>query len=200
MATAFKRLMDSAKIRLPGALDDVIRHELFETCLEFFRRSDTWRDNIEFLLPANVRGALLTPMAGRIQRLVSVSAGPLTLDNRRDVRGATLDGNTLVMPFAPANNEVYVAHLSMTVSDPVTRDAYPIIPAELVERFHEVLLDGLLMKVMSQPNKPYTNVSLATYHARRFTSGSSRARNEINTGNTVGSQRWAFPQTFNRRS
>lgn len=42
------RLMDHARIRLPGALDAAIQMELFSALNEFFQKSNIWYEDIQF--------------------------------------------------------------------------------------------------------------------------------------------------------
>jgi hypothetical protein len=197
MATPFDRLMETIRPHLPGAIDDAIRLELFLVCQDFFRRSDTWREDIAVTLRAGEKVADLMPYVGRVERLLYV-----VNKDGIGVRGAIMpDFETIQFPFEANQLETYTATVSITVSDPVSRDAFPIVPYEIVQRYTDELIAGILAKMMAQPAKPYTNLSLAQFYNSRYRGGTARARNEKNTGNTMGSQRWAFPQTFqNRRS
>lgn len=194
MATPFDRLMNTIRPHLPGAIDDAIRQELFMVCREFFAKSSAWRETLEFTPEAGEKEAFVMPFAGKIERLISVEIGG------RDVRGATfLPPDTVVMPFEGDGSKEYNATFAMTVSDPITRDAYPIAPDYLVERYTQTLIHGILMNMMAQPSKPYTNPAMAQFHMRKFNGGWQRALNDTKTGNTVGSQRWRFPRTFMTR-
>lgn len=194
MATPFDRLMTTIRPHLPGAIDEAIRQELFMACLEFFKTSDAWREALDFTLAPGENTAEVYPFTGRINRLLAV------LDDGRGIRGATMaTPPVIVMPF-PANTSVtYQAVVGLTVSDPLTRDAYPIVPYELVERYTEELMHGILSRMMAQPSKPYTNTALAQFYILKFKGGMSRAKNAANTGNAFGSQAWAFPQSFANR-
>lgn len=199
MATPFDRLMDTIKPHLPGALDTAIKQELFFVCKDFLNRSDAWREVIPFTLPAGQRTADLIPFAGRINRLMYVS------HEGRGVRGAVLSQPdmsgyySVVMPLEGSYPHDYEATVAMVVSDPTTREAYPIMPNELVERYTEELIHGILARMYAQPSKPYSNMALAQVYTVQFRSGAARAKNEANNGRTMGSQAWTYPQSFNRR-
>ncbi len=194
MATPFDRLMTTIRPHLPGAVDEAIRQELFMMCTEFFKISDVWREDIEVTLLANKDVTDIMPFAGRIERLLYVTK------DGRGVNGVTMpDPGTLKFPYVSETGGDYIATVSLTVSDPVTRDAYPIVPYEIVQRYNEEMMHGILARMMAQPSKPYTNLQLASFYMRKFKGGAARAKNAINTGNTKGSQAWAFPQTFNNR-
>lgn len=200
MASPFDRLMNTVRPRLPGALDDAIRLELFNVCLEFFRLSGAWRDVVVIEVPARSQQVEIFLSAGRVERLFGVFEVEPDESMGRAIRGATLtEDNALRLPFAPTADGFYGVQVALTVTDPLTRDAYPIVPASIIQRYHEALVDGVLSMMMSQPSKPYSNTQMAMYHKRRFSGGASRARNALHTGNTLGSQNWSFPQSFNRR-
>ena len=196
MASPFDRLMDTARPHLPGAIDTAIKQELFMVCHTFFNMSDTWREDIDFVSVAGSKEADVMPFAGRILRLLSVE------QNGVPVRGATMknvmDG-IISLPYEAGGADNYKAKVSLTVTDPASRDAYPIIPYEIAQRYQDVLLHGLLAHMLAQPSKPYTNLSLAQFYLLKFKGGSARAKNETKVGSTQGSQVWTFPQITSRR-
>lgn len=193
MATPFDRIMLTARSHLPGALDDAMRQELFMACNEFFRRSNAWQEHIDFTLKPNCLTADIQPFAGRIERLLYVMSGGAF------VRGAVMSDLVAgkIRMRSPVNTPTnYTAIVALTVSDPVTREAFPIVPQEIITRYNEELFHGLLARMMAQPSKPYTNMTLAQFYMTKFNSGAARALNAVKTGDTLGSQRWSFPQTF----
>lgn len=195
MATPFDRLMTTIRPHLPGAMDEAIRQELFMVCLDFFKRSNAWQEPLEFTLLGGQSSADIMPFAGRIQRLMYV-----TTEDLRGIRGASMPViGTVLLPYEANTATKYIATVALTVTDPVTRDAYPIIPYEVVQRWTEEFIDGILSRMMAQPAKPYTNLAMAQFYSSKFRGGAARAKNEVNTGNTYGSQKWAYPQTFANR-
>lgn len=197
MATPFDRLMVTIHPHLPGAVDNAIRQELFFACLDFFKKSNVWQEKIDFTLKAGVRIAEIMPFSGRIERLMSVED-----DKGNPITGAMMSDTSsgiLVMPYEATADTPYKATVALTVTDPVSRDAYPIIPYEIVQRYTEELMHGTIARMMAQPSKPYSNPSLAQFYLVKANSGAARAKNAMKTGNTEGSQAWQFPQTFNRR-
>lgn len=191
MSTPFKRLMDTIRPHLPGAIDDAIRQELYMVCLDFFKRSNVWREDIEFTLRTGKRTAYIMPMAGKIERLLHVTK------DGYPIRGAYLQGpEEIQLPFESSSDTKYVATVVLRVADPVSRDAYPIVPYEIVERYTEELMHGILARMLSQQSKPYTNLSLAQFHLQQFRGGISRARMGRDTGDTMNSSNWVFPRSF----
>lgn len=196
MASPFDRLMTTIHPHLPGAMDLAIKQELFSVCQTFFEDSNVWREDIPFSLGVNDDSAEIMPYTGRIKRLLYV--------NNSDgfpVKGVTMpDTEAGLIQFpSTANADDYVATVALTVSDPASRDAFPIVPQPLVSKYWQVLMWGILANMMVQPSKPYTDVNRASFYLNKFNGGKARARNEANSGNTKNSQAWAYPQSFNRR-
>lgn len=192
MASPFDRLIQTVLPHLPGAIEIAVKLELYGTCLEFFRLSTAWREEIPVTLLSGAKIADLMPTAGRIQNLQYV----LNADGN-SVRGCFLPTpQTIQFPFEAAADTAYTAVCALTVTDPVTRDTIPIVPYQIVERYLEELEHGLLARMMAQPKKPYTDTAMARFYMQRFRSGASRAYNEMKAGHTEGSQAWGFPQAF----
>lgn len=189
MASPFDRLMMTIKPHLPGAMDEAIRVELFMVCREFFSDTNAWQDEIEFVLPYDATEAYLVPVAGKIVRLLWAHR------DGSPVYGAFMDGTEKIILRRPDNApEPYTAVVALTVTDPVARDMFPIVPHELVDQYTDPLINGILARMMAQPSKPYTNLQMASYYERKFRGDKGRAKNNANSGHTYRSQRWAFPR------
>jgi hypothetical protein len=117
------------------------------------------------------------------------------------VRASMPETNKIRLAHSPQEADTYQAWVVLTVTDPVTRAGYPVVPDWMVERYRSVLLDGVLARMMSHAAKPYSSPTMAAYHQRAFNSGMGTARIEADRQNTWGAQAWRFPQTFatNRR-
>lgn len=188
MASPFDRLMTTIRPHLPGVLDEAIRQELFMVCREFFADTNTWQDGIDFVLQYGAKEAYLTPFAGRIVRLMFVESDGIP------VYGSWYENGKIIMRHPDTNPKNYRAVVALTVTDPVTRDMYPVVPHDLVDTYTDALMNGILARMMSQPSKPYTNLQLATYYERKFRGDKGRAKSDANSGHTYRSQRWAFPR------
>jgi len=66
----------------------------------------------------------------------------------------------------------------------------------VLAKYRDDILDGLLGRMMTQPNKPYTNSQLAIFHMRKFVQACASARVEWQRNNTYRTQAWAFPGGF----
>lgn len=193
MPTPFDRLMETARPSLPGVIDNAVKQELFAVCEEFFRESNVWQENIEFVVEAGSDTGEVTPFAGKIERLAWVNNA-----DKITVRNATMPNpeiGTVWMPYASAGT--YFAQVILNVSDPVSRDVYPIVPADLMKRYWQVIMHGLLAHMCAQPRKPYTDLQMAAFYNAKFKGGYARARNEAKQLYRQGAQAWRFPQTFN---
>lgn len=189
MATPFDRLMNTIRPHLPGAIDDAIKQELFLVCDDFFKKSNVWRETIDVVHRAGTDTADFMPFSGRVQRLMAVQ------DDGRVVRGVHISApEVLKFRHKASSDTTLQATFALTVNDPLSRDAFPVVPWQLVEAHQDVLISGILARMMAQMNKPYTNLPLANFHLSRFRGGTARAKNEANEGETYGSSNWRFPR------
>jgi hypothetical protein len=194
------RLMDHARIRVPGAVDAALLIELFAVMKEFFIETNTWREKLEFTaLPTTASYSAdpdaftydLLPTQGSIARLLAV-----TDKEGRPVRATMPQPGTVVLSTAPMSEEVYTAHVVLTVSDPTTRDDYPQFPLWVLNRYFAPILDGLLGRMMSQIAKPYSSPAIAMAHLRNFRKGMSQARVDAKRQNVYAAPTWRFPRGF----
>lgn len=190
------RIMDNLRVRLPGAVDDVIRLELFNVLNEFCRGSNIWRETIDVPISAGVTVYDLTPSGNsKIVRLINVLDG-----NDFPVTAAIdITDYTLELFDTPNTSSTFYATVALTVDDPVNAEGYANFPSWILALYQTDIEDGVLARMMSQPAKPYSNTQLALFHQRRFTSATAVARAEAQRRYTYGGQVWRFPQSFNRR-
>lgn len=204
-AADLNRLMDNARIRLPGALDDTIRLELFTVLDSFFQGSNSWYEDIGFNVapttltyaedPSQFSYDLLPSQQGSmIVRLVGV------WDAQGFPQTAFMPTlGTVVLKNGPNEAQTYTARVILTVSDPVTREGYPVIPSWVLAKYGNEILDGVLGRMMSQLAKPYTSAQGALYHNRMFGKAITAAKVGAQHQNVYRGQSWRFPQAFNRR-
>jgi len=194
------RLMDQARIRLPGAVDAAILIELFAVMKEFFIETNTWREKLEFTAmptpgPYSTHPEAysydLVPVQGSVVRLMAVTDA-----EGRPVPAAMPVPCSVVLERGPSAPETYTAHVVLTVSDPTTRDDYPQFPLWVLNRYFTPILDGLLGRMMSQIAKPYSSPTIAMAHLRRFRKGMSEARVDGRRRNVYAAPTWRFPRGF----
>lgn len=205
MANAdLNRLMDNARVKLPGALDAAIQLELFAILNEFFQESNIWTEDIAFDVTATTDTYLANPDAytyqiqpqegGVINRLIGVvnsSALPQ--------RAIMPTPGYVILQFSPNAADTYTARVAKTVTDPTTRDGYPVCPDWVINKYGNDVTDGVIGRMMAQIAKPYSSPQLAPVYLRNFKQGTNKARAEAMHGNVYRGQNWRFPQAFSSR-
>jgi len=193
------RLMSTARVRLPGATDQALQLELFSVMDEFFKGSNVWQEDITFTVPGNDPAGtvydIVSTAPSLIDKLMWVFQQPTDANQRPSVpvAAAMSTPGELTLRTQPSSPVSYIATVALTVLDPTNRDGYVSFPAWVLARYRAVILDGLLGRMMTQPNKPFTNSQLAIYHLRKFVSGISAARVDVTRNNTYRQQAWRFP-------
>lgn len=201
MSTApdIARLMNNVRSRLTGATDDVLQMELFNTMDDFFKGSNAWQQDIDFAVPGlDPAGTIytITPDGpASIDKLLWVFSVPT---DPNSVRGFSVGASMQIpgevtLSLQPSSPITYRATVALTVQDPTTRAGYVTFPAWVLAKYRGPILDGLLGKMFSQPNKPYTNTQLSVFHMRKFNSKVASARVEVTRNNTYRQQAWVFP-------
>lgn len=205
MANAdMNRLMDNARVKLPGALDNAIQLELFATLTEFFQDTNIWVEDVEFAVTPTNDSYLDNPDAytyelqilegGAINRLIGV------VDSSGFAQRATMPTpGYVLLAYSPNKSDTYTARVAKTITDPVTRDGYPVFPEWVLNKYGSDILDGVLGRMMGQIAKPYTSPQVALFHLRKFQQSVNKARAEAMHGNVYRGQNWRFPQTFASR-
>lgn len=204
MANAdMNRLMDHARIRLPGALDAAIQMELFAVMNEFFQASNIWYEDIKFAVQPTSDAFIdnpeaytydVIPVQGTITRLMGI------IDSQgRPQQGYMPTLGQVILSFSPNTADTYTARVALTVADPVTRDGYPEFPNWIMDKYGNDILEGVLFRMMSQIAKPYSSPQMAQYHGKLFKQAVSQAKVEASHQNVYRGQSWRFPQTFARR-
>lgn len=195
------RLITNLQLRLPGALANAMQTEMFVVMDKFFKSSNIWREDITFEVagqdPPNTTYTITPAGSSLINKLLWIyDVTDTTVVSPPQVMGGMRIPGEIVLSLQPAENRVYQATVVLTVTDPTQRDGYVEFPDWILSKYRDVIEDGVLGRMMSQPNKPYTNLPLAQFHTRQFTSGVSTARVDAKTQNVYGAQTWRYPQTF----
>jgi hypothetical protein len=183
------QLLNRAKSKLVGVSQNELLAELYDVFTEFFNDSSIWWEVIKVDATPDSSTYTLTPSEGQIIRLTAVS---------------TKDGFPwpAVMPVIPDlqlrnppnEDTTLYAGVTVNVTLPNDKSNVPIAPSWVLPRWHTGILDGLLGKLMSIPNKSWTDKPLSGYHLKRFRDAIGRARVSALRSNTVGTQAWRFPQ------
>jgi hypothetical protein len=97
----------------------------------------------------------------------------------------------------PTANETWIATLALVPTDPTDSEGLPTFPEWIAERYLNYLANGVNMRLMLQPGKPYSSLPGAQYHGRMFNQGVGLCRTEVRRMFGYATQRWAFPQGWN---
>lgn len=191
----FTRIINNAKIHLPGTVDAGILYELYNVLDELLSASDVWNEDICFDTFPGVSDYDIVPVTGRIVHLLYcwyADSSPLTAI----VPAIMPEPGWLQFMQAPTEPKECKVKISLTVLDPVTKSGWPQCPEWILRRYHGTITSGLIYKMASQPGKPWTNEELVVLHGMKF-------RNEIGTAkvdylhqHVRGAQRWSYPQAF----
>lgn len=204
MASAdMTRLMDNARIKLPGALDNAIKIELFSTLTEFFQDSNIWTEDIKFDVNPTTDTYLENPAAftyelvvlddGFVNRLMWVMD-----DAGRQQTVIMPVPGSVILQYAPTQAATWTARVAKTVVDPVDSEGFPYCPDWVVSKYGSDLLDGVLGRMMGQIAKPYSSPAVASVHLRSFKQAVNKAKAEAMHGNLYRGQAWRFPRAFAR--
>lgn len=194
-----QRLINNARVHLPGATDDAIQYALFSTMDLFFKGSNVWQEDIDVPVPGTDPAGtvyVLTPSApALIDKLMWVFQKSTSKSFQRgpSVSASMSTPGELVLTTQPSSAVTYTATVALTVQDPTTRDGYVQFPAWVLAKYREPILDGLLGQMMSQPSKPFSNTTLSVFHMRKFNNKIASARVEMMRNNKFRQQAWAFP-------
>jgi hypothetical protein len=188
--TAFNRIIDNARIHLPGAQDITLKLELFNALDEFCQTSLIWQEDINFNVKPNVQLYYLVPgEPGTIVRLMHMVG-----TDKFPVYGSMQTPGDLILRTAPNDITTYTATVAKTVTDPTDRDGFPEISKWILERYHNEILEGLLYRMMMQAAKPYSNEKLSIFHLRKFRGACANARTDMMRKNVYRTQAWRFPK------
>lgn len=185
------QLLNQARVTLTGASEDGLKAALFNVLNTFFSDSNSWLEQISIGILPNTTSYSITPDGGQIVRLAGV------VDVNGTPQPALMPDFGVVQFAHPYNTaQTFTATVIKTVTLPSDRNGIPVIPDFTLSVYGVQILDGLLGTMMLQPNKSYSNVPTGQYHTRLFQSGVAGARVAALRRNSLGSQAWAYPQTF----
>lgn len=194
------QLLNRARVKLPGSSDADIKAELFDVLHEFFDESSIWTESIHLNVIAGTATSpntiyQVTPSQGQIVRLGSV------VDGNGVGQPAVMPALGTIVFANPYNvNQTFTVTVIESVALPTLKHMVPDIPDWVLPKWHLVIIDGILGKMMGQLNKPFSNASTSTYHLRRFRNGIAQARVAALRANSFGTQAWRFPSGFATRS
>lgn len=189
-----EQLLKMATVRLPGASDAALKAELYDVLTEFFEDSRCWLESIQFNVVTDETTYQVVPTEGQIIGLVGVLNSENTPQHALMPNlGTVILGNRPNVAEAPL---YYYAIVSKTVVLPTGRDQLPVGPDWVLPRWHVGVLDGLVGRMMSHKDKPYSDEKRSGYHLKKFRNAVAQARVAALRQHTLGAQAWRFPQGF----
>ena len=193
------RIMDRVRIRVPGTLDGVTQIELFDAVNEFLANTNAWQDTIEVELKPGKFVYDLTPSGGsaetwRIMSVKNVDGTPYRLP-----AWMTIPGELQTSSDVTEKTKIMVT-VALAPGLMGKKQTYPDIPDYIWNDYYDIILDGVISRLMSQPAKPYSNPQMALFHGKKFNSGCNVAKWQLENGRLYRGQNWRFPQTFAGRN
>ncbi len=191
MYDTIERLMNNARLKLPGAIDGAILNELFNVVDMFCRRADANRYPVEVAIQAGVTTYEITFAGEVVVRVFEITHE--IMDVSKTYYDA--DSNMLALGVTPtALDATYPIYLNMSMAPkPDATDPDTWMPELTWQRYYGVLLDGTLSAMHGQPAKPYYNKELASFYGRRFRTGINIAKQQVAVGQAPNASSWRFP-------
>lgn len=200
---AYDRLITNARNNLPGALEATLKLEVFNATHDFCAGSTVWQDvqtlrtkanKVDYEVTASDQNAYYTQILYGYRQ----EQDPDTLEWRKSIDiGVVMNSPTNIkLLYTPNSVENLVVVFAMA---PVPTDELgdlPGIPESFWSMYHNVIMEGVLGRMMSQAAKPYSNERLGIYHLRKFRTAIATAKVEKDNGNVRGGQGWIYPQNF----
>lgn len=185
------RLLNDARVSLPGAIDDAIRYTLFTAMDEFLRATEVWKEDLPVPVVTTLSEYDIEPeevATSKLVRLVEVkNSDAIPVYATMPVIG------TIKLASKPTVADTYTVTVVLTVGDPVTSAGYPVFPEWILYQYREALLSGVLGKMMLQAAKAYSNQTLGTYHTRRFEAAKTQGKVDAARENVRNAQAWRYP-------
>jgi hypothetical protein len=198
-----RTVMNQCRVELTGASDAMLKSMMYEVMDEFFRDTNSWREEVVFNVappaqqpqnPQQHQKAVSYPIAvseGQIIRLDGV------INVHRSFVGAIMPHiGTVVLSHIPNEPQQYTAFVTKNVSLPLTKDGFPIGPEWLLKKWHLAIKCGIVGNLMNQKNKSYSDSKGALYNLQKFRQFVANVRSAVLRANTSGASAWRFPQQF----
>ena len=210
-------IYDELVVRMPGASLPIVKQETHAMLREFFVQSGAWLVETEPVsIKANVDTYYLDPQpAGDVlyihaiayptgdrykflkstqlqtfrSRVAAPSAIPIAYHAYVDVPGKF----TLTPMVTEDYYKILIPYVVMTIKDKVCNTDTATVPYWMLRYWKDHWIDGVLGRLMSVPDKPYTNLIQAQYHLRRFRNGISQARDMARRQFSTAETDFKFP-------
>jgi hypothetical protein len=207
----FERLMNQARIQLPGSSDAGVKGVMFDIIDEFFDVSNSWTEWLSLaILPGAQIYAVYPQHGGMINRLVTaldsnqvvLPAGITFGDSPASVGHIHVDPPGVVLSLTFPQNTSYSASVLVTKKTilPTSGDDIPNAPSWLFPLYARYILEGTVGTLMMQKGKSYTDFNNAPFHLKKFRDGMAMAKTATMRSGIFGGQSWGFPRLFRTNS
>ncbi len=191
-----ERLLNAMRVKLAGASDAGIKQELWTTLHEFCNETGVWWETLTF---PTIVGQWLYPLTPTEPGEIVRFAGCINA-NRSPVPASMPRVGVMHLEHKPTTVYTLYARVILVPQVGVSREGLPEIPDTILPLYAPAIEDGLLGRMMSQTNKPFTNERMALYHLRRFRAALTAVRSAVNHQNTFGVNAWVFPPAYSTRN
>ena len=206
-------LYDEILVQVPGAGLSVVKQVVNATLREFFVQSGAW---LKQEPPLNIKAGktdyYLDPQADGDVLYIDAIAVPLG-EGFKFLKAQTEMGAKMTVTTPTSSPTAWHGYvdqpgkftLSPAVNQDITRGLYPFVcltlpdnrttvPAWMLRYWKDYWLDGAIGKLMSMPDKPYTNLVTSQYYMRRFRNGMAQARQMARRQFTSADTPFQFPR------
>jgi hypothetical protein len=100
----------------------------------------------------------------------------------------------------PPSDDAATLPITLSMSLRMNPESVALDPNEwpleewMVDAFHEPWMDGVQGRLMSQINKPYSNIPVSAYHMKRFRKFIARAKQTAEKGYVYNATNWRYPR------
>ena len=193
MPNVFSRLIRNVRVHSPGVSSAGIKSEIFETMVEFCFETNFWYEDITVNVVPKVQIYSLQPNSGNIVRLISLG------DSQNNAVTCKMDSSAnITLSFIPTTASTLSARVAKVPY--ISVNGYPSMPADAMTLYSGLITDGVMGRIMMQPNKPWTNLDTANIHLRRWRAGLNVVRAAVGRGNLFGANAWVFPGGWRGRT
>nr|WP_299241385.1 hypothetical protein [uncultured Halomonas sp.] len=175
-------LVEDVIADLPGAPLVTVRRALLDATRELCTRADVWvSDDVPVIVAAQSGyPQVISPDGGEVLRIRRVTVDGETLRPGIDYEQPRAD--SVRMLRKPAASTLYGEVASRP---PMTATRLP----DALIRYREAIADGARYRLMQQPNKEWSQPSLASYYLQRFELAINDANQHATHGHARGSRR-----------
>lgn len=166
-----ERVYDTIQSEVPGVLLPAIKLALWNTIEEFYTQSTLLREQVYWRMAPGVRSVTINPFADyrRVIWILDYSG----LRESKIEPPSTIHDLTFPVPQTERAGQALVALAPNSFEAAVDCDG---MFSALWSTWFETILAGTKQRLFAQPEKPYTNPTLAAFNARMFLRGKLQAK------------------------